>query len=188
MEIQPGKAASVSNVACAYQNEQMLVEEFDALLTFRKQNRLELGQTARELKKIHLERGERQKGKGWEAFLADRELNDRTVDRWIEAYEVGNGLRPEKTVRDILSRTNEDNKEVALKKCSEVTGLDSSSQSEPDFNGVTASSGAGTLTEKPTANSNLPTHIYHGDSVATARERSDWLFRHALNVFGCANR
>jgi hypothetical protein len=177
MEIQTGIAPSTSNAVRSYQNEQMLVEEFDALLTFRKQNRLELGKTARELKKIHLERGERQKGKGWEAFLADRELNDRTVDRWIEAYEIASGFRGEKTVRDILSRTNDENKEPSLKD-------DPSSQSEPDFRGASESAEAGMPPEKP----NLPIHMYHGESVATAQERSDWLFRHALDVFGRANK
>jgi len=180
MEIQPGIAASASNAVRSYQNEQMLVEEFDALLTFRKQNRLELGKTARELKKIHLERGERQKGKGWEAFLADRELNDRTVDRWIEAYEIAHGLRGEKTVRDILSRTN--NKELSSKE------FDPSSQSESDFRGSSESVDAGVTPEKPKSSSNLPIHTYYGDPVATAQERSDWLFRHALDVFGYANK
>jgi hypothetical protein len=178
MEIQTDIAASTSNAVRSYQNEQILVEEFDALLTFRKQNRLDLGKMARQLKKIHLERGERQKGKGWEAFLTDRGLNDRTVDRWIEAYEIASGLRGEKTVRDILSRTNNEDKEPILK------DFDPSSQFEPDFRSASESTDAGMLREKP----NLPIHMYHGEPVATAQERSNWLFRHALDVFGYANK
>lgn len=91
-----GGNAAIIEFDTSKQNK--LVRDFDKQLDIRKRNLLDLGRIARDLKALHITHGQRQKGKGWEAFLADRDLEVRTVDRWIGAYELASGLRSTETV------------------------------------------------------------------------------------------
>jgi len=70
-----------------------LEEDFEEQLEFRVRNRHELGRIARELKRHYLFNGA---GNGWTAYIGKQGLEVRTVDRWIEDFEIKEGIRPAK--------------------------------------------------------------------------------------------
>jgi hypothetical protein len=172
--------------------QNQLIRDFDERLELHKQNRLELGRIARELKALHLTHGERERGKGWEAFLADRDLQVRTVDRWIEAYEVANGLRREKTVPDKMSRTNSENKGVSRPETIEPEPIeedviDSIPQPKPDVCPTSEpappssrmDSIASKDSSKPEGRSNLP--------FDTADKRKAFMFQQVIRALQAGN-
>lgn len=70
-----------------------LQQDFEEQLALRARNRHELGRIARELKRHYLFNGG---GNGWTAYITKQGLEVRTVDRWIENFEIKEGLRPAK--------------------------------------------------------------------------------------------
>jgi hypothetical protein len=166
-----GGNAAIIEFDTSKQNK--LVRDFDKQLDIRMGNRLELGRIARELKTLHVTHGQRERGKGWEAFLAERDLDDRTVDRWIEAYEIANNLRRKEPVRDKVSRTNDDNKGVSLSEPSGEDGADSNGQSEPDHSPIS---------EPAAPDSYIDSITTKDDSKPEGR--SNILFKTAVNLYG----
>ena len=153
-----------------------LARDFDEHLEFGRRNLLELGRIARELKPHHVTQGQRQKGKGWEAFLEERHLSRSTVDEWIAEYERSIGAREHKSVLPDSGRTNSENKEV--------------SSSHNRFAHIEHNA-------KPLADSDSPSLEAHPETTTvvpqinpldTPQGRSDWLFRNALKVFERANK
>lgn len=143
-------------------------------MTFRKQNRLDLGRIARELKPLYLTTGQRESGKGWEAFLEARGLEDRTVDRWILDYECSAGIRPPQSVRDNLSRTNAKNKGDSSDEPSEAVVTNPTAKSEPDLGEISSSPEAGRWIDAITSKDRT-----------TPEGRSNLLYTTAVNLFGC---
>jgi hypothetical protein len=72
-----------------------LQQDFEEQLELRARNRHELGRIARELKRHYLFSGG---GNGWTAYITRQGLEVRTVDRWIENFEIKEGIRPDKVV------------------------------------------------------------------------------------------
>jgi hypothetical protein len=136
----------------------------------------------------------------------ERDLDDRTVDRWIEAYEVANGLRSKETVRDNLSRTNDDNKGVSLSETSGGVEIDSDGQSETDVRRVSEapapSSWLDTVnskdSSKPKGRGNMLSQTavnLRGNTAPaikalpfdTADMRKEFIFRRAVHALEAAN-
>jgi hypothetical protein len=167
-----GGNAAVVDIDNRRQNQ--LVRNFDDQLAVRKQNRLELGRVARELKPLYVTHGQRQKGRGWEAFLEERGLSRSTVDEWILDYERSIGARERKSVLPESGRTNVDNKEDS--------GTPSRSMCDSKPSHDDEESG---LELEPEA---LESVISKVNPLDRLQGRSDWLFKNALDVFERANK
>jgi hypothetical protein len=167
-----GGKAAVIEIDNRRQNQ--LVRNFDDQLEVRKHNRLELGRIARELKSLCVTRGQREKGRGWEAFLEQRGLSRSTVDEWILDYERSIGARERKSVLPESGRTNGENRGDSGTPNRTVHD----SEPSPDDNGY------GLEAEPETTDPVVP----KVNLLDTSQGRSDWLFKNALDVFGHANR
>ena len=87
-----------------------LEQDFEEQLELRARNRHDLGRIARELKRHYLFNGG---GNGWTAYITKQGLEVRTVDRWIENFEIKEGLRPAKVFGQDV-RTFSDTKDLPL--------------------------------------------------------------------------
>lgn len=167
-----GGNAAVIEIDNRRQNQ--LVRNFDDQLEVRKHNRLELGRIARELKSLYVTRGQREKGRGWEAFLEQRGLSRSTVDEWILDYECSIGARERKSVLPESGRTNGENRG------------DSGTPNRPMHDSKPSLDDDGFSLE-PEPESTEPA-ISKVNLLDTPQGRSEWLFKHALDVFERANK
>jgi hypothetical protein len=167
-----GGNAAIIEFDTSKQNK--LVRDFDKQLDIRKRNLLDLGRIARDLKALHITQGQRQKGKGWEAFLQERHLSRSTVDEWILEYERSIGAREHKSVLPESGRTNGENKGASfLESVEEEDVIESTSNPSP----------IGALFSKQAAPDSYMDSITTKDG-SKPEGRSNVLFKTAVNLYG----
>jgi len=155
--------------------QNQLVRDFDEQLDIRKNNRLELGRIARKLKALHESRGERERGKGWKAFLEERNLSRRTVDDWILDYERSIGARASQSVVAESATTNSDNKGLNRPEPLEIEENVIDSIPQPKLYVCP--------TSEPAPPSSRMDSITSKD-ISKPEGRSNLLFKTAVNLYG----
>jgi hypothetical protein len=189
MEIQPGTALSPEEAASAYQTEQEVMARIKELRDDSLEvNRLEFGRLFRQLQKIHARSGRHGQ---FTKQVEELGFARTTVYRWIDEY-----------TRQVSHRKSEDQAiQLQANKSSHVGQL--SSQTIQDHELTAKSCGSSLdgddtwqgLADPSLSEDVLGTHVGKSaeaenrvNCLDTAEGRSEWLFRHALDVFGRANK
>jgi hypothetical protein len=189
MEIQPGTAASPEEAAGAYQTEQEVTARIKELRDDSLEvNRLEFGRLFRQLQKIYARSGRHGQ---FTKHVEELGFARTTVYRWIDEY-----------TRQVSHRKSEDQAiQLQASKSSHVGQLSSQTIQDHELtkkccgSSLDANAAWQGLADPSLSEDVLGTDVDEStkagkkvDCLDTTEGRSEWLFRHALDVFERANK